>query len=46
MQYYSVLTKMSQLISINDVICFRDRRGRDRMLIGFTPTYAIRAYHH
>jgi len=23
-----------------------DRRGRDRMLVGFTTTYAISAYHH
>jgi uncharacterized DUF497 family protein len=24
----------------------RSRRGRDRMLVGFTTTYAISAYHH
>ena len=24
----------------------RDRRGRDRMLVGFTITYAISTYHH
>jgi hypothetical protein len=24
----------------------RDRRGRDRMVVGFTTTYAIGAYHH
>ena len=24
----------------------RDRRGRDRMVVGFTNTYAISAYHH
>ena len=24
----------------------RDRRGRDRMVVGFTTTYAISAYHH
>jgi hypothetical protein len=24
----------------------RGRRGRDRMVVGFTPTYAISAYHH
>ena len=28
---------------INDVI--RSRRGRDRMVIGFTTIYAINAYH-
>jgi len=44
-QYNSVL-KCPQLISIIYVICFRDRRGRDRMVIGFTPTYVISAYHH
>jgi len=29
-------------------ICFwnRGRRGRDRMVVGFTTTYAISAYHH
>ena len=24
----------------------RGRRGRDRMIVKFTTTYAIRAYHH
>jgi len=24
----------------------RNRRGRDRMVVGFTTTYAISAYHH
>ena len=24
----------------------RERRGRDRMVVGFTPTYTISAYHH
>ena len=24
----------------------RDRHGRDRMVVGFTTTYTIRAYHH
>jgi len=24
----------------------RDRRGRDQMVVGFTTTYAISAYHH
>jgi len=24
----------------------RGRRGRDRMLVGFTTTYAISAHHH
>jgi len=25
---------------------WRDRRGRDRMVVRFTTTYAISAYHH
>jgi len=25
---------------------FRDRRGRDHMVDGFTTTFAIGAYHH
>ena len=25
---------------------FRGRRGRDRMVVGFTTAYAIGAYHH
>ena len=25
---------------------YSDRRGRDRMVVGFTTTYAISAYHH
>jgi len=24
----------------------RSRRGRDRMVVGFTTTYAISGYHH
>jgi len=27
-------------------VLFRNRRGRDRMVVGFTITYAINAYHH
>jgi hypothetical protein len=30
-------------ISINTML---GRRGRDRMVVGFTTTYAISAYHH
>jgi hypothetical protein len=25
---------------------FRGRRGRDLLVVGFTTTYAISAYHH
>jgi hypothetical protein len=27
-------------------ILARERRGRDRMVVGFTTIYAIGAYHH
>jgi hypothetical protein len=34
-------------IGIPTISCnLRGRRGRDRMLVGFTTTYAISAYHH
>ena len=26
--------------------CVRDRRGRDRMVVGYTITYAISVCHH
>jgi hypothetical protein len=28
------------------LVCFRGCHGRDRMVVGFITTYAIRAYHH
>ena len=28
------------------LLCSRSRRGRDRMLVGFTTVCAISAYHH
>ena len=28
------------------VQCNRGRRGCDRMVVGFTTTYAVGAYHH
>jgi hypothetical protein len=31
---------------ILDISKCRGRRGRDRMVVGFTTTYAISAYHH
>ena len=31
---------------IHDVMPESGRRGRDRMVVGFTTTYAISAYHH
>jgi hypothetical protein len=27
-------------------LLFRDRRARDRMVVGFMTTYAISTYHH
>jgi hypothetical protein len=30
----------------NCQVQIRGRRGRDRMVVGFTTTYAISAYHH
>ena len=27
-------------------VAFRGRRGRDRMVVGFTTTYPISVYHH
>ena len=32
--------------AISLVYCFRGRRGHDRMVVGFTTTYEISAYHH
>ena len=34
------------LWSYIDLLLNRGRRGRYRMVIGFTTTYAISAYHH
>ena len=28
------------------LLCHWGRRGRDRMVVRLTPTYAISAYHH
>jgi hypothetical protein len=28
------------------LLFFKDRRGRDRMVVGFTTTGAVGAYHH
>jgi len=30
----------------NDILAWRGRRGCGRMVVGFTTTYAIGAYHH
>jgi hypothetical protein len=39
---YYILFKCVKLFHL----CCRGRRGRDRMVVGFTTTYAISAYHH
>jgi len=31
--------------TVNDIKIIRDRRVRDRMVVGFITTYAISAYH-
>ena len=35
-----------QLDCVDNICLSRDRRGRDRTLVGFTITCAISAYHH
>ena len=32
--------------NISVILLWCGRRGRDRMVVGFTTTYAISAYHH
>ena len=34
------------MIDTDEYIRPRGRRGRDRMVVGFTTTYAISTYHH
>jgi hypothetical protein len=31
---------------LSGLVLLRGHRGRDRMVVGFTTTYAISAYHH
>jgi hypothetical protein len=38
--------KSSYLILYGGSCINRDRRGRDRMVVEFTTTYSISAYHH
>jgi len=35
-----------EVFFIEHYICDRGHRGRDRMVVGFTTTYAISAYQH
>ena len=32
--------------AVNTLLLSRGHRSRDRMVVGFTTTYAISAYHH
>jgi hypothetical protein len=41
------LYRGSQVLLVEDLIMYhRSRRGRDRMVVGFTTTNAISTYHH
>ena len=42
---YNVLINVTYYIYNTRSLC-RGRRGRDRMVVGFTTTFAISAYHH
>jgi len=33
-------------VSVKRYLIMRGRRGRDRMVVGFTTTYAMSDYHH
>jgi hypothetical protein len=37
---------IKQIINPSFVYCMLGRHGRGRMVVGFTTTYAISAYHH
>jgi len=47
---YGVITPKNIVILVIEIgllsLKVGDRRGRDRMIVGFTTTYAIHAYHH
>jgi hypothetical protein len=45
--FHNRTTKLSQFTDkFHPINLSVDRRGRDRMVGGFTTTYAISAYHH
>jgi len=44
-RYHALFTCGNTFISLS-YNPYGARRGRDRMVVGFTTTYAIRAYHH
>ena len=39
-------TRLLKATNVIYVLFCQDRRDRDRMVVGFTTTYAISAYHH
>jgi hypothetical protein len=41
-----IVFELSVLYYTNKYYKHRDHRGRDRVVFGFTTTYAISAYHH
>jgi hypothetical protein len=41
--YQIILSLVLRMLNIN---IGEGRRGRDRMVVGFTTTYAINVYHH
>jgi hypothetical protein len=48
-QSFQIKSKLITYICKGDtssILLWRGRHGRDRMVVGFTTTYAISAYHH
>jgi hypothetical protein len=45
-RYFSIISLEKTSKYCVFVSCRRGRRGRDRVVVGFTTTYAISAYHH
>ena len=35
-----------QVVHVHNVVKLKGRRDGDRMVVGFTTTYAITSYHH
>jgi hypothetical protein len=47
MLYFIVcVTEQKKRPNTQLIVCFRGGRGHDRMVVGFTTTCAIGAYHH
>ena len=44
--YHHINCLGSMMVSVLTSCVVRGRRGRDRMVVGFTTTYAICAFHH